>query len=71
MNALSKVTIGQMQTIAKLQTKEAIVRRKLMALGITPGSSLIVEQRFPSYIVKVGYTRAALDRELAASIFVQ
>ena len=41
-----------------------------MAMGITPGSSLIVEQRFPSYIVKVGYTRAALDREIAATIFV-
>ena len=70
MNALSQVQIGQVQTVAELQTQEAIVRRKLMALGITPGSSLIVEQRFPSYIVKVGYTRAALDREIAASIFV-
>ncbi|MEM7590670.1 MAG: FeoA family protein [Cyanobacteria bacterium P01_A01_bin.83] len=70
MNTLSHVTIAKMQTVAKLRTKEAIVRRKLMALGITPGSSLTVEQRFPSYIVKVGYTRAALDQELAASIFV-
>ena len=70
MNALSKVTIGQLQTVAKLRTPEAIVRRKLMALGITPGCTLTVEQRFPSYIVKVGYTRAALDRELAATIFV-
>ncbi|ELS05519.1 Fe2+ transport system protein A [Xenococcus sp. PCC 7305] len=71
MNALSQVAIGQTQIVARLNTKEAIVRRKLMALGITPGSNLTVEQRFPSYIVKVGHTRAALDRELAASIFVQ
>lgn len=71
MNALSQATIGQIQIVAGLNTKEAIVRRKLMALGITPGSHLTVEQRFPSYIVKVGHTRAALDRELAASIFVQ
>ncbi|MDJ0574379.1 MAG: FeoA family protein [Xenococcaceae cyanobacterium MO_234.B1] len=70
MNALSKVKIGQVQTVAKLGTQETTVRRKLMAMGITPGSSLIVEQRFPSYIVKVGYTRAALDREIAATIFV-
>lgn len=33
-------------------------------------SSLILEQRFPSCAVKVGYTRAALDREIAATIFV-
>jgi ferrous iron transport protein A len=70
MNALSQVKIGQVQTVAELRTQEIMVRRKLMAMGITPGSSLIVEQRFPSYIVKVGYTRAALDREIAASIFV-
>lgn len=70
MNALSQVKIGQVQTVAKLHTNEITVRRKLMAMGITPGNNLIVEQRFPSYIVKVGYTRAALDREIAASIFV-
>jgi ferrous iron transport protein A len=70
MNALSQVKIGQVQTVAELRTQEIMVRRKLMAMGITPGSSLIVEQRFPSYIIKVGYTRAALDREIAASIFV-
>ncbi|MEO1672282.1 MAG: FeoA family protein [Cyanobacteria bacterium J06631_2] len=70
MNALSQVTIGQVKTVAKLRTNEKTIRRKLMSLGITPGSSLIVEQRFPSYIVKVGYTRTALDREIAASIFV-
>lgn len=70
MNALSQVTIGQVHTVAKLRTNENKIRRKLMALGIAPGSNLIVEQRFPSYIVKVGYTRTALDREIAASIFV-
>jgi ferrous iron transport protein A len=71
MNALSQAKIGRVQTVAELRTEEIMVRRKLMAMGITPGSSLIVEQRFPSYIVKVGYTRAALDREIAASIFVR
>ncbi|MGK7937404.1 MAG: FeoA family protein [Xenococcaceae cyanobacterium] len=71
MNALSKVQIGQVQTVAQLQTQDITIRRKLMALGITPGSSLILEQRFPSYVVKVGYTRAALDREIAGSIFVR
>ena len=70
MNSLSKVQIGQVQTVAQLRTKEMTIRRKLMAMGITPGSNLILEQRFPSYIVKVGYTRTALDQEIAASILV-
>ena len=71
MNALSKVTIGQPQTVVHLATDEHNVMGKLMALGIMPGSSLVLEQRFPSYIIKVGHTRTALDGETAASIFVE
>lgn len=71
MNALSKVKIGQTQTVVALNTEENSVLRKLMALGIMPGSNLILEQRFPSYIIKIGHTRTALDRETAASIFVE
>lgn len=71
MNALSTVTIGQPQTVVHLETDEHNVIRKLMALGIMPGSSLVLEQRFPSYVIKVGHTRTALDRETAASIFVE
>lgn len=65
------VTIGQSQTVVHLATDEHNVMRKLMALGIMPGSSLVLEQRFPSYIIKVGHTRTALDGETAASIFVE
>jgi len=71
MNALSTVTIGQSQTVVYLETDEHNVMRKLMALGIMPGSDLVLEQRFPSYIIKVGHTRTALDGETAASIFVE
>jgi ferrous iron transport protein A len=71
MNALSTVKIGQTQTVVALNTEENTVLRKLMALGIMPGSNLILEQRFPSYIIKVRHTRTALDREIAASIFVE
>ncbi len=71
MNALSTVTIGQSQTVVHLETDEHNVMRKLMALGIMPGSDLVLEQRFPSYIIKVGHTRTALDAKTAASIFVE
>ena len=71
MNALSTEIIGQSQTVVHLETDEHNVMRKLMALGIMPGSSLILEQRFPSYIIKVGHTRTALDAKTAGSIFVK
>lgn len=71
MNALSTIKMGEMRTVLKLETQENSVLRKLMALGIMPGSNLVLEQRFPSYVIKVGHTRTALDRETAASIYVQ
>lgn len=71
MNLLSAIEIGQPKTVVGFQTQDESVQRKLVALGIMPGIELVLEQRFPSYIIKLGYTRTALDRETAESIFVE
>lgn len=71
MIALASVKNGERGTVAALKTEDEAIIRKLMAMGVTPGISIILEQRFPSYIIKVGRTRAALDRETAQSIFVK
>ena len=41
-----------------------------MALGIMPGATLQLLQRFPAYVVQLGYTQLAIDKETAASIMV-
>jgi DtxR family Mn-dependent transcriptional regulator/ferrous iron transport protein A len=46
-------------------------RNKLMALGVTPGASIRLLQRFPSYVIAIGYTQLALDKETAALIRVR
>lgn len=71
MNLLSAIEIGQPKTVVGFQTQDESVQRKLVALGIMPGIELVLEQRFPSYIIKLGYTRTAIDRETAESIFVE
>ncbi|MBD2253862.1 FeoA family protein [Nostoc parmelioides] len=71
MNALSTVKIGQPQTVVCLRTQDDAILQKLMAFGILPGSNLVLEQRFPSYIIMVGRTRTALDQETAQSIYVE
>ncbi|BAY97806.1 FeoA protein [Tolypothrix tenuis PCC 7101] len=71
MNALPTVKIGQPQRVVCLQTQDDAVLHKLMAFGILPGSNLVLEQRFPSYIITVGRTRTALDKETAQTIFVE
>lgn len=70
MMALSSLKTGKIDTVACLKTSDDAMIRKLMAMGVLPGVSITLEQRFPSYIVKVGRTRAALDWETAQSIYV-
>ena len=59
MIALSSVKSGEGGTVAALKTEDETLLRKLMAMGVSPGISITLEQRFPSYIIKVGRTRAA------------
>ena len=44
---------------------------RLAALGVTPGSTLKLHQRSPSYVIEVGETTIALDPEIAGEIFVK
>jgi len=62
---------GTTAKVIALETKDDAVLRKLLAMGISPGVLITLEQRFPSYIIRANYTRAALDRETAAAILVQ
>ena len=71
MMALSNWTTGKVGKVACLKTDNDAIVRKLMAMGVMPGSSVILEQTFPSYIVKVGRTRAAMDEETAQTIYVK
>ncbi|MCL6533809.1 MAG: ferrous iron transport protein A [Fimbriimonadales bacterium] len=45
--------------------------RKLSALGIVPGATVRMVQRFPTFVVQVGYTLVAIDSELASQVQVQ
>ncbi len=45
--------------------------RKLSVLGILPGAQLVLVQRFPTFVVQVGYTMVALDAQLASLVLVE
>ena len=40
-------------------------------MGIMPGLQITLEQRFPSYVIKVGGMRIAIDHTLARAIYVR
>lgn len=62
---------GQIAEITELCPPDKTTLRKLLALGLLPGSSLKLLRRFPCYLVQMGHAQLALDRQLASAILVR
>ncbi|MCF7805014.1 MAG: metal-dependent transcriptional regulator [Candidatus Marinimicrobia bacterium] len=45
--------------------------QRLTSLGVTPGTELVLTQRHPSFVIKVGETEIAIDGEIADEIYVK
>jgi len=69
--ALTELKPGQTAEIAYLSTDEPKKMQKLMSMGVLPGTALVLNQTFPSYIFKVGHSQFAVDQDLAREIFVR
>jgi DtxR family Mn-dependent transcriptional regulator len=44
---------------------------RLSILGIVPGSILRMHQKNPSYVLQIGETTLALDRDIVKNIYVK
>ncbi|HXG24607.1 MAG TPA: FeoA family protein [Chthonomonadales bacterium] len=68
---LTRLKTGTSAIVLAFSETSSHDRNKLMALGVMPGASIRLLQRFPSYVIAIGYTQLALDKETAALIYVQ
>lgn len=68
---LTRVKTGAHSVVVSLVQASAHERNKLMAMGVMPGTSIHLQQKFPTYVIGVGYTTLALDKETAALILVK
>lgn len=62
---------GSRGKIAYLETKNNKILQKLMAMGVLPGVPVEIVQTFPAYVLKVGNTQVAIDKEMAECIFIR
>ena len=69
--SIPDVDSGTKGIIAYLHTVDDKKLQKLMSMGILPGVSLEVVQKFPSYVFKVGHSQVAVDEEMAGEIFIR
>lgn len=71
MKTLANIEKGFEGSIVEIKTNRNDIIRKMMAMGVFPGSSVKVIQTFPSYVFQVGYTQIAVDKEIADTILVK
>ncbi|MDJ0573671.1 MAG: FeoA family protein [Xenococcaceae cyanobacterium MO_234.B1] len=57
--------------ITAIRNKDDKIVKKLLSMGIHTGMQITLEQRFPSFVIRVGRTRIALDKDIASSIKVR
>ncbi|MCF6095402.1 ferrous iron transport protein A [Thermovorax subterraneus] len=67
---LPELKVGDVATIVRIDTTDDKILKKLMVLGVLPGMDVVLLQKFPSYVLKVGNTRIAADEAIAKSIVV-
>lgn len=68
---LTETKAGETCEVVMIRPRHHARLDRLTTYGIVPGVSLRVHQTRPAYVVQVGQTDLALDREVAADIFVR
>ena len=70
-SSLELLKTGEQGIITCCQSTDEEIIKKLTVMGVTPGISITLEQRFPSFVIKVGPKYLALEKEIASTIYVR
>jgi len=71
MKPLTQLRTGETARITRIRHDDDGHWRKLTALGVAPGAMVRLVQRFPTYVLQIGYSMIALDHTLASQIEVE
>jgi ferrous iron transport protein A len=70
-SSLKLLKIGEQGIVSNWGRVDDRTVQKLRAMGITPGTSITLEQRSPRFMVKVRCNRFALSEEIIRAIYVR
>ncbi len=68
---LEELGLGEEGRIVFIAPKSHQRLDRLSTLGVVPGSALRMHQKNPSYVLQIGETTLALDREIVRDIYVK
>ncbi len=67
---MTSLSVNQSGKVSRLNTCDHKKLNKIMAMGVLPGMTITLIQKFPSYVFQVGQSQFAIDQKLAECIFV-
>lgn len=67
---LSDLAVGQSGRIVSIAPKHHSRLEHLISFGITPGVSIRLHQKRPSYVIEIGETTLAIEADICREIFV-
>ncbi len=68
---LSELKRDQKGKVVYVQAEDHNMLKKLMAMGILPGRTITLIQKFPSFVFSIGKTQVAVDKDIASNIYVR
>jgi DtxR family Mn-dependent transcriptional regulator len=70
-SSLSELKKGQYGKIVYILTKNHKNLQKLLGMGVLPGMTVEIIQRYPSHVFQIGQTQIAVDTDIANDIYVR
>ena len=68
---LSELDTAKRARVTYLQTQDRDALQRIIAMSALPRTEITLIQKFPSYVIQIGKTQFAMDKELASCIYVR
>jgi|TARA_B100001964_G_scaffold203470_1_gene232482 Fe2+ transport system protein FeoA len=68
---ITELNVDERCKVINLETSNETRLQKLLSMGILPGRHIEILQKVPSYILQVGQTQYAIDKEIADAIYIE
>ncbi|MEL6552068.1 MAG: FeoA family protein [Cyanobacteria bacterium J06621_11] len=69
--SLKLLNVGERGVIARIKDTDPTVVDQLRRLGLSPGTSIVLEQRFPRFIVRTREGSSALTQAMIQAVYVR
>ncbi len=70
-SSLKLLKVGERGVIARIRGTNSTVADQLRRFGLSPGTSITLEQRFPRFVVRTRQGSLALTQSMIQSIYIR